>query len=605
MKMYAVISPEQDLDLESLEKSLKEISKAYRSIIYKKGEFLASNTEYGYYVFVQGNDEDEEYWDNLANEFREYEIVAYILNGKDYENYIKNSSPESCRVVCDGEVYKDIDYNEHEDSENEEETYDYCLILTDKLTNNVLEEINLFFDDNNFDNTTKKDIKNEIDNDGNFGIYWSNDLKELKEIQKTFSFDTKILSNNEEIDINNKYSLIIDETNINQDIVDEVNDFSIERSHKPDKTLKEINDEIKENGHYTIWWMDNKKKLQEYAKYFSFNTKIIETLQTESKTSSNNAIAQVTFDLERIKVFDDFFKDKIIGQNTVLETIKEQLILKAYEQDENDNRPLGIFLFLGPTGVGKTEVCKQLSEFLYNNKNINRFDMSEYSNETSIGKLIGADHGYVGFEEGGTLINALEANPNSIILFDEIEKSHKKTWDIFLQMFDEGIVTSNQGKRFSLKNNFIILTSNIGANKISFNDSYQKICEKIKQAALGFFNNEINRPEILGRIGYDNLFIFDTITDKSDQYKILDIYFKKFIQLYKSKNIEVILDNKIYDYILANVDITKGARDIRNNFDSFKKEFTKLLFTNNIEINNNFKTIKLEVKNNKLNIKNN
>lgn len=172
-------------------------------------------------------------------------------------------------------------------------------------------------------------------------------------------------------------------------------------------------------------------------------------------------------------------------------------------------------------------------------------------------------------------------------------------------MFDEGIVTSNQGKRFSLKNNFIILTSNIGANKISFNDSYQKICEKIKQAALGFFNNEINRPEILGRIGYDNLFIFDTITDKSDQYKILDIYSKKFIQLYKSKNIEVILDNKIYDYILANVDITKGARDIRNNFDSFKKEFTKLLFTNNIEINNNFKTIKLEVKNNKLNIKNN
>ena len=231
-----------------------------------------------------------------------------------------------------------------------------------------------------------------------------------------------------------------------------------------------------------------------------------------------------------MKEFDKFFKDKFIGQNHVLDLIKQQLINIVYDIDDDNTRPAGVFLFVGPTGVGKTEMCKLLSEFLYNNKDINRFDMSEYKSDMATQQMLGAPNGYIGYEEGGTLINAMKRNPNSIVLFDEIEKANKCIFDLFLQIFDEGIVTSNMGEKISFKNNFIILTSNIGSNKIESNMTLEQIEQITNENIKHFFYDVLSRPEILGRIGKENIITFNLINKQSDLFKIVDIYLNSFLE---------------------------------------------------------------------------
>lgn len=289
--------------------------------------------------------------------------------------------------------------------------------------------------------------------------------------------------------------------------------------------------------------------------------------------------------MSKIKTFDSFFANKIVGQDKPIELVKQLLISLLYDLDENRKRPAGVFFFTGPTGVGKTELAKALNEFLYNNQNLNRLDMSEYKSEMAIQKLIGAPHGLVGYEEGGVLINLMKANPNSIILFDEIEKADKTVFDIFLQILDEGFVTSNKGEKVFFNNNIIIFTSNIGANYITNKMSNNKIEQIIKQAINEFFNYELNRPEILGRIGMENIVCFNMINKKEDLFKILDIHFNKFIESLNSKKIKLTFNREqVYNSILLDVDPTKGARDIRNEFEVFKKHFNKALFENELDL---------------------
>ncbi len=309
--------------------------------------------------------------------------------------------------------------------------------------------------------------------------------------------------------------------------------------------------------------------------------------------------------IKKLDNFDEFFSDKIIGQDEVLYKIKEHLIMLTYDLNKGKgNRPAGIFFFAGPTGVGKTEVCKNLSEFLYDNKNINRFDMSEYKSDVAIQKLIGAPNGYVGYEEGGVLTNTMKKNPNAIVLFDEIEKADRTVFDIFLQILDEGIVTSNKGEKVSFKNNIIIFTSNLGASLISKNMKKEQVEISVKEAIDDFFTNELNRPEILGRIGKENIITFNMIKNKTDLYKILDIHFNKFIQELSDKKIGIKFNKKsVYDAILLDVDITKGARDIRNEFEQFKKHFTMGLYKNKIDLEKmKNKTISFEYDNVKVDL---
>ena len=166
-----------------------------------------------------------------------------------------------------------------------------------------------------------------------------------------------------------------------------------------------------------------------------------------------------------LRVVDELHK-RVVGQNEAVTKVSEA-ILRSRAGISDPNRPIGSFLFLGPTGVGKTELAKSLAENLFDDeKNIVRIDMSEYMEKFSVSRLIGAPPGYVGYEEGGALTEAVRRKPYSIVLFDEIEKAHPDVFNILLQILDDGRVTDSQGRTVDFKNTIIILTSNLGSDII-------------------------------------------------------------------------------------------------------------------------------------------
>lgn len=363
--------------------------------------------------------------------------------------------------------------------------------------------------------------------------------------------------------------------------------------------ILEYIEERKERRYFMAEIYENSKK------FYSSENNEKNLNNNVGNNNKKNKKHKLNLSIEVMKKYDNFFANSIIGQDFAISKIKEQLISLLYDVDENSNRPAGVFFFAGPTGVGKTETCKILSKFLYNNVDINRFDMSEYKDEfAAINKLIGASNGLVGYEEGGTLINAMQENPNAIVLFDEIEKADKSVFDLFLQIIDEGYVTSNKGEKIKFKNNIIIFTSNLGSSKISMKNSHDENNKIINDHIYDFFNNKINRPEILGRIGKENIISFNLINNSEDIFKILDIYFDNFIKNMSNKKAKLIFNKyELYGFILKDLDVTKGARDIRNNFDNFKKNLTKLLFEKGIGINDlKNKNIEISCSNNDLNI---
>ncbi|MGL4183556.1 MAG: AAA family ATPase [Metamycoplasmataceae bacterium] len=307
----------------------------------------------------------------------------------------------------------------------------------------------------------------------------------------------------------------------------------------------------------------------------------------------------------KIENFKNNFEKSIIGQPKVIKKVNELLISEMYNVSKKDTRPIGVLFFAGPTGVGKTESVKELSKYIYENENFHRFDMSEYKQDTAINKFIGADNGFVGFEEGGTLINAMKKNPSSIILFDEIEKANSQVFDMFLQILDEGVLTSNKGKKIYFDKTIIIFTSNLGIDEQNFNDDvYESFEKSVKNSISEFFDDELKRPEILGRIGKENIVVFNKISKYEDLTKILSNFFKVFLDEYKEHKIYFTFDEKnVFDKILSRVDISKGARDIRNEFDQFKKQLYNSLYDKTLSLNTiKNKTIKFEYVNNKVNI---
>jgi ATP-dependent Clp protease ATP-binding subunit ClpC len=220
---------------------------------------------------------------------------------------------------------------------------------------------------------------------------------------------------------------------------------------------------------------------------------------------------------EKIKLLslEDELSARVIGQQQAIKSVSNA-IRRGRAGLKNPMRPIGSFLFLGPTGVGKTELCKALAECLFSDeKALIRFDMSEYMEKHSISKLIGSPPGYVGFEEGGQLVSRVKRKPYSVILFDEIEKAHPDIFNIFLQIMEDGVVTTSDGKTISFKNAVVIMTSNIGAKLITE-----------KKVPLGFGSDTVNgndrilkelkkffSPELLNRI--DDIIIFNKLTEES------------------------------------------------------------------------------------------
>lgn len=213
-----------------------------------------------------------------------------------------------------------------------------------------------------------------------------------------------------------------------------------------------------------------------------------------------------TSETQKLLNMADILKQRVIGQDEAIEKISHAIQLHRTGLVD-PNKPIGSFLFLGPTGVGKTEVAKTLADFLFNDsKKLIRIDMSEYMEKHSVARLIGAPPGYVGYEEGGQLTEQVRQNPYSVVLFDEIEKAHPDVFNIFLQILDEGHLTDSQGRTVSFKNCIIIMTSNIGSDLIL---EAKELTEKVKQEIEKLLQQKF-RPEFLNRI--DELIFFRQLT---------------------------------------------------------------------------------------------
>jgi ATP-dependent Clp protease ATP-binding subunit ClpB len=233
-------------------------------------------------------------------------------------------------------------------------------------------------------------------------------------------------------------------------------------------------------------------------------------------------------DREKLLHLEDRLHQRVAGQDEAIEVVSDA-VRRSRAGLQDAKRPLGSFLFLGPTGVGKTELAKTLAEYLFNDENaIVRIDMSEYQERHAVSRLVGAPPGYVGYDEGGQLTEAVRRKPYSVVLLDEIEKAHPDVWNILLQVLDEGRLTDNKGRVANFKNTIIIMTSNMGSHIIQekFAEdegwNHSLIMEETKQAVLDLLKGSV-RPEFLNRI--DEIVLFEPLTQQNIR-KIVDIQFK-------------------------------------------------------------------------------
>jgi ATP-dependent Clp protease ATP-binding subunit ClpB len=261
-------------------------------------------------------------------------------------------------------------------------------------------------------------------------------------------------------------------------------------------------------------------------------------------------------EVEKLIHMEERLHDRVIGQDEAVEAVSGALRRSRAGLSDPD-RPIGSFLFLGPTGVGKTELARALAEFMFDSEQaLVRIDMSEYMERHAVARLIGAPPGYVGYEEGGQLTEAVRRRPYSVILLDEIEKAHPDVYNVLLQIMDDGRLTDGQGRTVDFKNTVLIMTSNVGSQFIAAEAVEEKAREQVEEALTQTFP-----PEFLNRI--DDVVIFHRLT-KADLGKIVDIQVAQLSARVSEKGIDIELTDKARE-LLGNLgfDSTYGARPLK------------------------------------------
>ena len=264
---------------------------------------------------------------------------------------------------------------------------------------------------------------------------------------------------------------------------------------------------------------------------------------------------------EKVLNLEQTLHERVIGQDEAVKKVSES-ILRSKAGIQDPNRPLGSFLFLGPTGVGKTELSKTLANCLFDNvKNLIRIDMSEYMEKFSVTRLIGSPPGYVGYEEGGQLTEAVRRKPYSVILFDEVEKAHPDVFNILLQILDDGRLTDSQGRTVDFKNTIIILTSNLGADLILNDIEKNGTLTNETKSQLNETLKHFFRPEFLNRL--DEIVFFKPLT-KENVSQIADLMIQSLSDRLKEKQLNLVVTPKAKDYIITNgYDPVFGARPLK------------------------------------------
>ncbi len=259
----------------------------------------------------------------------------------------------------------------------------------------------------------------------------------------------------------------------------------------------------------------------------------------------------VSSEKEKLLNLENSMKNRVMGQDEALHLVSEAII-KSRSGIKDPNRPIGSFIFLGPTGVGKTEVARTLAYELFDDeKHMVRIDMSEYMEKFSVSRLIGSPPGYVGYEEGGQLTEAVRRNPYSIVLFDEIEKAHPEVLNLLLQILDDGRITDSNGRTVDFKNTIIIMTSNLGSEYILDGDT-SKVMDEVRSHF---------RPEFINRI--DEVIVFKPLT-KDVIYQILDKIISDIESRLSNNDIHIKLTDKAKDYLVdAGYDVNYGARPLK------------------------------------------
>jgi ATP-dependent Clp protease ATP-binding subunit ClpB len=296
---------------------------------------------------------------------------------------------------------------------------------------------------------------------------------------------------------------------------------------------------------------------------------------------------------------------RVVGQDEAIQAVSDAL-RRSRAGLQDPKRPIGSFIFLGTTGVGKTELAKALSEFLFNNENnMVRIDMSEYQERHTVSRLVGAPPGYVGYEESGQLTEAVRRKPYSVVLLDEIEKAHPDVFNILLQVLDDGRLTDNKGRTVDFKNTIIIMTSNIGSHLIQENlekitsENREHILNQTKEQVFELLKKSI-KPEFLNRI--DEIIMFQPLTQEEIR-KIVELQLQKVEQMLEKNNIKLSATKKAIDYIAkVGFDPQFGARPIKRVIQKeILNELSKMLLSEKV---NKDTTIIVDEKNGQMIFKN-
>mgnify|MGYP000037005179 FL=1 len=259
-------------------------------------------------------------------------------------------------------------------------------------------------------------------------------------------------------------------------------------------------------------------------------------------------------DREKLLHLEDELHNRVVGQEEAITAVSDA-IRRSRAGLQDPKKPIGSFIFLGTTGVGKTELAKALADYLFDDEQLmTRIDMSEYQEKHSVSRLVGAPPGYVGYDEGGQLTEAVRRKPYSVVLLDEIEKAHPDVWNILLQVLDDGHLTDNKGRKVNFKNTIIIMTSNIGSHLIQ--DAFEKVTEKNIEAVTDKAKTDVMellrqtiRPEFLNRV--DEIIMFSPLNKK--QLKgIITIQLESLKKLVAENDIQLRFSDYLVEYLMEN-----------------------------------------------------
>ncbi len=265
-------------------------------------------------------------------------------------------------------------------------------------------------------------------------------------------------------------------------------------------------------------------------------------------------------EMQKLVTMEERLRTRVIGQDEGLIAVANA-VRRSRAGLQDPNRPIGSFIFLGPTGVGKTETAKALAEFMFDNeKSMVRLDMSEYMEKHAVARMIGAPPGYVGYEEGGQLTEAVRRRPYSVILFDEIEKAHPDVFNILLQILDDGRLTDSKGRVVDFKNTVLIMTSNLGSREIMAGNANPLADRNMRDDVLGILRDHF-KPEFLNRI--DDIIVFKQLT-KEEIAKIIDVQLEKLRKNLGERGITIVLDDSAKELLVKEgYDPTFGARPLK------------------------------------------